>query len=87
MNEKTKTPIETLVALLAEMTERATEAERQIDAAKEESSAWAGYYLDECAKSAELKSELEAQRKENEELRSSISGLIEKIENGDKENE
>ena len=40
MNEKTNSPISILADTLAEMTERAMEAERQRDAAKEDATNW-----------------------------------------------
>lgn len=80
MNEKTKTPIELMAALLAEMTERAMEAERQRDAAKEDASNWYQHYT-------EAKKALAAQIEENQELQNAIAKCIENIENGEQVNE
>lgn len=86
MNEKTKTPIESMAALLAEMTERAIEAERQRDSAKEDAAQWYQGYIRKNAQLEETQADLEAQRKENEKLRSAISDYIEPIKKGEHEN-
>lgn len=82
MNEKTLTPIQRMAALLAEMTERAMEAERQRDAAREEAANWYQHYQNKDAKLNEVKAALTAQTKENEELRSTIAAYIENIQKG-----
>ena len=80
MNENAKTPIERMAALLAEMTERAMESERQLAAAKEDATNWYQHYT-------EVKKELAAQIEENQELQNAISKCIENIENGAQVNE
>ena len=57
MNDKTKSPIALVADLLATMTERAMEAERQRDASKEDAENWYRLYLtkDEQLKAAEAK--------------------------------
>lgn len=82
MNEKTRTPIESMAALLAEMTERAMEAERQRDAAKEDADEWYRNYLRKNTELSEMSALLAAQRKENAELRSSISEYIDTMQRG-----
>ena len=79
MNENTRTPIESMAALLAEMTERAMEAERQRDAAKEDADQWYRGYLHKVAELEETKNEQASQRQEHEELRSSISENIDNM--------
>ena len=86
MNEKTKTPIESMADLLAEMTERAMEAERQRDAAREEAATWYRHHQNKVEKLAEAEAALVAQIKENEDLRSTIAEYIEQMENGGTEN-
>ena len=49
MDEKTKNPIALILDLLAEMTERAMEAERQRNAAKKDADNWYRLYLDKDA--------------------------------------
>lgn len=85
MSDKIKTPIENITALLAEMTERAMEAERQRDAAREDANEWYRSYMRKNAQHAEAEAMLAAQIKENEELRSSIAGYIDKLQ-GENEN-
>lgn len=82
MNEKTQTPIQRMAALLAEMTERAMEAERQRDAAREDASNWYQHYQNKVAKLNDTEVALAAQAKENEELRSTIAAYIENIQKG-----
>ena len=87
MDEKTMTPISRMADLLAEMAERAVEAERQRDAAKEDSNQWYRHYL---SKEEQLKATeelLAAQIKVNEELRGRIAEYIENMEKGAQENE
>ena len=86
MNEKTRTPIESMAALLAEMTERAMEAERQRDAAKDDADQWYHGYLRKTAELEEAKNRLAAKTKENEELRGAVEAYIEKYEKGAREN-
>jgi inorganic pyrophosphatase len=80
MNEKAKTPIESLADLLAEMTERAMKAERRLAASQEDASNWYQHYT-------EAKKALAAQIEENEELHKAIANCIEKIENGEQVDE
>ena len=69
MNETTKTPVELLTALLAEMTERAIEAERQRDKANESIDQWYRLYMGMEEKLKEAEKSLQNRTKENEELR------------------
>ena len=93
MSEKTMTPVGRMAALLAETTERAVELERQRDAAKEDAENWYRLFSDRDKKLHETKVALDAQIKENEELRSAIAEYIklteciENIEKGAPENE
>lgn len=87
MDNKTKTPIGCMADLLAEMAERAMEAERQRDAAKEDSDKWYHYYQskDEQLKATEAK--LAEQIKENEKLRGSFAEYIDSMQKGAQDNE
>lgn len=78
MLQSTKTPIERMADLLAEMTERAAEAERQRDAAKADAEQWYQNYRNKSA-------EHNALIKEHEELRGKIEGYIENMEKGAQE--
>lgn len=80
MYEKKMTPIGSMAALLAEMTERAMEAERQRDAAIKDSENWYQLYLTKNAKFNEVDDALAAQKKENEELRQKIAEYIENMQ-------
>ena len=74
MNEKT-TPIGRMADLLAEMTERAMEAERQRDAAKEDAENWYQHYQNKDEKLADMKAVLDARIAENEVLRAKIADM------------
>ena len=86
MDNSTKTPISRMAELLAEMTERAVEAERQRDAAKQDAENWYQIYHAKAEKLEEAEAALAAQIKENEELRSAISEYIENMQKGAQEN-
>lgn len=87
MNEKAKTPIESMAALLAEMTERAMEAERERDAAKDDAEQWYQSYLRKTTELSGMIARFDAQTKENEELRSAIAEYIEELKKGAQEND
>ena len=86
MNEKTMTPIESMAALLAEMTERAVEAERQRDAAKKDSDSWYHLYMERDAQLKDAEDKLAAEIKGNAELRRTIEEYIETMQEGAQEN-
>lgn len=86
MYEKIKTPIGCMAALLAEMTERAMEAERQRDAAREDARNWYQRYKDKAAKLEGVEAALAGQFKENEELRGKIAEYIKKMQKGAQHN-
>lgn len=86
MDEKTKTPIGRMADLLAEMAERAMEAERQRDVAKEDSDQWYRLYLNKEEQLKATKELLDAQIKVNEELRGRIAEYIEIMQKGAQEN-
>jgi hypothetical protein len=83
MNEQEKTPIERLADLLAEMTYRAMEAERQRDAARDDSDQWYRNYKNVEGKYYQAKDALSAKIEENKKLQKTIGDYIEKIENGE----
>lgn len=71
-------PIQLIIALLSEMTERATAAERERDEQKERADEWYTHY---CTKSAmcqdlqrKLDKEIEEHRKTRQELRKALGG-------------
>ena len=86
MNEKTTTPIGRMAELLAEMTERATEAERQRDAAREEADDWYRNYLRTKTQLEGTEAELTTKTKENEVLMETLGEYIEKLQKGAQEN-
>lgn len=76
MDEKSKSPISLVADLLATMTERALEAERKRDEAKEEAENWYRHYMnkDTQLKEAEAKlaAEIEAHRDTRQALQQSL---------------
>lgn len=82
MKETSRTPIESMAALLAEMTERAMEAERRWDAAKEDAAQWYQHYKNVADKLEVANAEKAAQIKENEELRTVLAEYIDKLKGG-----
>ena len=85
MNKKAKTPIELMAELLAEMTERATTAERERDAAKQESANWYQHYKNKDDQLKAAEASLTATSQENKELRLAIQEYIELLEKTKKE--
>nr|DAW23125.1 MAG TPA: hypothetical protein [Caudoviricetes sp.] len=69
MGEKTKTPIELMADLLATMTARAIEAERQLDEAKKSSDEWYQHWQDKDAALKEAEAKLRAEIGEHQETR------------------
>lgn len=86
MNESSITPTERIASLLAEMADRAMEAERQRDAAKEDATQWYQSYLRKSEQLEEAREELAAQREENEKLQSTIVTYIDELEKGAQRN-
>lgn len=85
MDEKTKTPIELMADLLATMTARAIEAERQRDEAEKSSDEW---YQNRQAKDAALKeaeAKLRAEIGEHQETRRQLREALNNQE-GDQNN-
>lgn len=69
MDKKTKTPIELMADLLATMTARAIEAERQLDEAKKSSDEWYQHWQDKDAALKEADAKLRAEIGEHQETR------------------
>jgi chromosome segregation ATPase len=69
MDKKTKTPIELMADLLATMTARAIEAERQLDEAKKSSDEWYQHWQDKDAALKEAEAKLRAEIGEHQETR------------------
>lgn len=76
MDEKMTTPIGCMAALLAEMTERAMEAERQRDAAKEDAGNWYQHYLSKVEQLKAAEAKQAALIEENKGLRDTIAEHI-----------
>lgn len=69
MDEKTKSPIARMADMLAEMTERAVEAERQRDAAQQDANNWYRLYLDKETQFKDAEAKLAALRDHIEEMK------------------
>ena len=80
MENKPKTPLQVMADTLAEMTERAMEAERQRDAAKEDANNWYNLYAQKDAKHKEAEAKLAAEIEAHKCTQRSVRALIEKYE-------
>lgn len=73
MNEETKkTPIQSVTDLLAEMTARAVEAERQHAEAQKSSDVWYAYYKKKTEELKELEAKLAAETEEHQKTRQQL---------------
>lgn len=72
-------PVDCMAQLLAEMTKRALEAERQRDAAREDSEQWYNNYRVKQREIEELKEMLDEKQNELKELKDDIQNYIEII--------
>lgn len=73
MNEETKkNPIQSVTDLLAEMTARAVEAERQRDEAQKSSDEWYAYYQKKTEELKELEAKLAAETEEHQKTRQQL---------------
>lgn len=80
MEQKTKTPLQIMADALAEMTERAMEAERQRDAAKEDANNWYSLYQRRDAQLTETIAKLDAEIEAHRCTQRSVQALIDKYE-------
>ena len=87
MNENTKTPIGCMADLLAEMAERAMEAERQRDVEKERGDQWYRHHQNKADLLKVTEEKLAEQIKENERLRGSFAEYIDSMQKGAQDNE
>lgn len=76
MNEKTNSPISILADALAAMTERAMEAERQRDAAKEDSTNWYQMYQKKDKHLLETMEKLSAEIEEHKKTRKALQHAL-----------
>lgn len=73
MNEETKkNPIQLVTELLAEMTARAVEAERQRDEAQKNSDEWYAYYQKKTEELKEMEAKLAAETEEHQKTRQQL---------------
>lgn len=73
MNEETKkNPIQLVTELLAEMTARAVEAERQRDEAQKSSDEWYAYYQKKTEELKEMEAKLAAETEEHQKTRQQL---------------
>ena len=73
MSEETKkNPIQLVTELLAEMTARAVEAERQRDEAQKSSDEWYAYYQKKTEELKELEAKLAAETEEHQKTRQQL---------------
>lgn len=75
-NNQPKNPIGILAGVLAAMTERAYEAERQRDAAKEDAKNWYDLFQTKDAKVKELEAQLAAEKEEHRKTRQALQRAI-----------
>ena len=76
MESKVKTPLQIMANALEEMTERAMEAERQRDAAKEDANNWYDLYQRKDAGLHETQRRLEAEIAEHQKTRASLTHAL-----------
>ena len=77
MDDKSKSPISLMADLLATMTERALEAERMRDEAKEGAEDWYRYYQEKDAQLKETKARLAEEIKAHRETRQALQKALE----------
>lgn len=78
MDNQKKTPIEVLTDTLGEMTERAMEAERQRDAAKEDAANWFQISQRKDVQIKELEAKLKAETEELQRTRRQFKAVIDR---------
>lgn len=89
MNEQqTKNPIELVTALLATMTARTVEAERQLAEAKKNADEWYRFYQDKDKALKETEAKLSAEIAEHQSTRQALREALDNISRmkGDQEN-
>lgn len=80
MNEQqTKGPIELVTDLLAAMTARAVEAERQLAEAKKSADEWYGYYQDKDKALKETEAKLSAEIAEHQSTRQALREALDNL--------
>ena len=87
MNKIKKSPIGCMADLLAEMSERVMEAEREKDAAKEDAENWYLHYLEKSEQLKAAEAKLTAQMEENEEIMNTIAECIGQLEENEENEE
>ena len=80
MEEKKQTPIEVLAATLAEMTARATEAERMLAEEKERTIYWCQKHCGSESRLAALQVELERETAAHENTKQKLQDLLERMQ-------
>ena len=83
MENKNKTPLQIMADALAEMTERAMEAERQRDAAKEDANNWYEGYQRKDAQVKDLELKLETEREAHRKTRRDLRYALSSSQNGE----
>lgn len=79
MDDKTKTPIELVTDLLAIMTARAVEAERQRDEAKKSSDEWYAFYQQKDAELKEAQAKLSAEIEDHQNTRQTLREALDNM--------
>lgn len=82
MGENQKTPIELVLDLLAVMTARATEAERQADDARKSSDEWYQHWQSKDKQLKEAEEKLAAEIKEHQNTRQALREALATAEKG-----
>lgn len=82
MDDKKKSPIDLIAEALAKMTERAMEAERQRDAAKEDANNWYNLYQRRDAQLTETIHKLDAEIAEHQKTRAALKHALSPAQKG-----
>lgn len=83
MENQTKSPIHLMAEALAEMTERACEAERQRDATKEDASNWYELFQCKAAQCKETEAKLETEILEHQKTRAALTHALSPVQKGE----
>lgn len=86
MGENQKTPIELMADLLAVMTARATEAERQVAKAEKSSNEWYQHWQTKDKQLKEAEEKLAAEIKDHQNARQALREALDTAQKGAKQN-
>lgn len=86
MNENTKSPVQLMADLLGEMTQRALDAERERDEARQSSDEWYQHWQHKDAELKEAQTKLSAEIEEHQRTRDRLREALENKAKGAQEN-